>query len=45
MNRYPIFLRDNEAVAVAALGGHIAVSPDGAASCTPVAARATPGSG
>ena len=29
MNRYPIFLRDNEAVAVAALGGHIAVSPDG----------------
>jgi serine/threonine-protein kinase len=29
MNRYPIFLRDNEGLAVAALGGHIAVSPDG----------------
>ena len=29
MNRYPILLRDNEALAVAALGGHIAVSPDG----------------
>jgi serine/threonine-protein kinase len=29
MNRYPLFLRDNEAVAAAALGGHVAISPDG----------------
>ena len=29
MNRYALFLRANEAVAAAALGGHVAISPDG----------------
>jgi serine/threonine-protein kinase len=29
MNRYALFLRDSEAVATSALGGHIAISPDG----------------
>jgi serine/threonine-protein kinase len=29
MNRYVMFLRQNEAVAANALGGHVAISPDG----------------
>jgi serine/threonine-protein kinase len=29
MNRYALFLRDNEMVATASLGGHFAISPDG----------------
>ena len=29
MNRYALFLRENEGVAAAALGGHVAISPDG----------------
>jgi serine/threonine-protein kinase len=29
MNRYALFLRDNEAVAATALGGHVAISPNG----------------
>ena len=29
MNRYPLFLRANEGIATAALGGHVAISPNG----------------
>jgi Tol biopolymer transport system component len=29
MNRYALFLRENEGVAASALGGHVAISPDG----------------